>query len=62
MSFIKDLKHDIDSIKARDPAAKSAVEIVLTYSTEQQTFKYQLHLILRTWLSLWTDKKLLLAL
>ena len=32
MSFIKDLKHDIDSIKARDPAARNALEIILTYS------------------------------
>ena len=32
MSFLSDLKHDIDSIKARDPAAKNALEIILTYS------------------------------
>lgn len=32
MSFIDDIKADIESIKARDPAAKSAFEIILTYS------------------------------
>ena len=32
MSFVNDIRHDIDSIKARDPAAKNALEIVLTYS------------------------------
>ena len=42
MSFIKDLKHDIDSIKARDPAAKSAVEIVLTYSGVHAVMIYRL--------------------
>lgn len=32
MSFISDIKEDIESIKARDPAAKNALEIILTYS------------------------------
>ena len=42
MSFISDLKHDIDSIKARDPAAKSALEIVLTYSGVHAVMIYRL--------------------
>lgn len=32
MSFIDNIKHDIESIKERDPAAKSGLEIILTYS------------------------------
>lgn len=32
MSLIKDIKADIASIKARDPAAHSSLEVVLTYS------------------------------
>jgi serine O-acetyltransferase len=32
LSIINDIKADIESIKARDPAAHSALEIVLTYS------------------------------
>ncbi len=32
MSFISEIKADIESIKRRDPAAKSGLEIVLTYS------------------------------
>ncbi len=42
MSFIKDLKHDIDSIKARDPAAKNALEIILTYSGVHAVMIYRL--------------------
>lgn len=32
MSFIDNIKHDIESIKERDPAAHSTLEIILTYS------------------------------
>lgn len=32
MSFIKNIKADIQSIKERDPAAHSSLEIILTYS------------------------------
>lgn len=32
MSFIDNIKHDIQSIKERDPAAKSSLEIILTYA------------------------------
>lgn len=32
MSFIDNIKHDIQSIKERDPAAHSGLEIILTYS------------------------------
>ena len=32
VSFINDIKADIQSIKERDPAAHSALEIVITYS------------------------------
>ena len=32
MSFIDNIKHDIQSIKERDPAAHSSLEIILTYS------------------------------
>lgn len=32
MSFIENIKHDIQSIKERDPAAHSGLEIILTYS------------------------------
>lgn len=32
MSFIKDIKRDIESVKERDPAAHSSLEIALTYS------------------------------
>ena len=32
MSFIENIKADIESIKARDPAAHSSLEIILTYS------------------------------
>lgn len=32
MSIINDIKADIESIKARDPAAHSTLEVVLTYS------------------------------
>lgn len=32
MSFIEDIKADIQSVKQRDPAAHSALEIILTYS------------------------------
>lgn len=32
MSFINDIKTDIESIKRRDPAAHSSLEIILTYS------------------------------
>lgn len=32
MSFIDEIKADIESVKARDPAASSALEIILTYS------------------------------
>ena len=32
MSFIDNIKHDIESIKERDPAAQSTLEIILTYS------------------------------
>lgn len=42
MSFIQDLKHDIESIKARDPAAKSALEIILTYSGVHAVMIYRL--------------------
>ncbi|MCR5123442.1 MAG: serine O-acetyltransferase [Ruminococcus sp.] len=42
LSFIKDLKHDIDSIKARDPAAKNALEIILTYSGVHAVMIYRL--------------------
>ncbi len=42
MSFIKDFKHDIDSIKARDPAAKNALEIILTYSGVHAVLIYRL--------------------
>lgn len=42
MSFISEFKHDIDSIKARDPAAKSALEIVLTYSGVHAVMIYRL--------------------
>lgn len=42
LSFIKDFKHDIDSIKARDPAAKNALEIILTYSGVHAVLIYRL--------------------
>ena len=29
--IIKDIKYDIDSIKKRDPAAKSSLEVLLLY-------------------------------
>ena len=32
MSFIENIKNDIQSIKERDPAAKNGLEIILTYS------------------------------
>ncbi len=32
MSFIKNIKDDIESVKERDPAAHSSLEVVLTYS------------------------------
>ena len=32
MSFIDNIKHDINSVKERDPAAHSSLEIILTYS------------------------------
>ena len=54
MSFINDLKHDIDSIKARDPAAKSALEIVLTDSGVHAVMIYRLSHALY-------ERKLLLA-
>ena len=30
--FIKNVRHDIETVKDRDPAAKSSIEIILTYS------------------------------
>ena len=32
MSFIDNIRHDIQSVKERDPAAKNGLEIILTYS------------------------------
>lgn len=41
MSFIENIKHDIQSIKARDPAAHSGLEIILTYSGVHAVMMYR---------------------
>ncbi|MBE6836642.1 MAG: serine O-acetyltransferase [Ruminococcus sp.] len=42
MSFVKNIKADIESIKARDPAAKSGLEIILTYSGVHAVIMYRI--------------------
>lgn len=42
MSFIKNIKADIQSIKERDPAAKSGLEIILTYSGVHAVILYRI--------------------
>lgn len=41
MSFIDNIKHDIASIKERDPAAQSGLEIILTYSGVHAVIMYR---------------------
>lgn len=41
MSFIDNIKHDIESIKERDPAAHSTLEIILTYSGVHAVIMYR---------------------
>lgn len=41
MSFIENIKNDIQSIKARDPAAHSGLEIILTYSGVHAVMMYR---------------------
>lgn len=41
MSFIDEIKTDIESIKARDPAARSGLEILLTYSGVHAVILYR---------------------
>lgn len=41
MSFIDNIKHDIESIKERDPAATNGLEILLTYSGVHAVIMYR---------------------
>lgn len=42
MSFIENIRADIQSIKERDPAAKSSLEIILTYSGVHAVIFYRI--------------------